>query len=258
MGLKFVDIGHLALRRKDPGAAIRFYEEALGAKKAFDLYMPGGPLGALSSAVMATYLRLSSGQYIEIFPAAAETVSKGSYSHCCIDVQRPGETRMVEDPERNRWELRAGETGLECCVFHCKKYGEVIRFYEQTLGLEAEEAPRVGDLRGKSYEIAVGRHIDIYDVGYPGINEPERTGFHHVCLLVSDIVEAARHFERQGVMLWRAPRYYNMPIKGPYPEDGSMAGQSGSMTFYLSDPEGNEIEFMQYTEKSLQVLCNHD
>ena len=48
----------------------------------------------------------------------------------------------------------------------------------------------------------------------------------------------------------------NDPFTEPF--DGTEVGQCGSIAFYIQDPEGNEIEVMQYTENSLQVLNDHD
>ena len=33
-------------------------------------------------------------------------------------------------------------------------------------------------------------------------------------------------------------------------------GACGSLTAWVQDPEGNEIELMQYTPVSMQVMCN--
>lgn len=166
-------------------------------------------------------------------------------------------------------------TRLTHCTFCCKDYPKMVDFYENVLGLEKLftinfEQDIIDGYLEKGYpleakpgdewitymKIASKEFIELFNVPYEGENETKNQEFHHVCLIVEDIVEAATELRSKGLTLWRGPIWLNNPIEGPY--DGSEVGQCGSKAFYIQDPEGNEIEIMQYTENSLQVLNDYD
>ena len=160
------------------------------------------------------------------------------------------------------------------CTFTCKDYPAMERFYGETLGLKKlfhinytqeiidgflqsgyrDFTGKVGDEWLAYYKVAPKEFIELFNLPYCGENDTQNTGFHHVCLVVEDIIEAARELEGKGVTLYRGPRWLNNPFTEPF--DGSEIGQCGSIAFYVQDPEGNEIELMQYTPESLQV--KHD
>lgn len=165
--------------------------------------------------------------------------------------------------------------GITHCTFTCKDYPSMEKFYGETLGLKKLfkidfDEPTIGhflengyrDLKVKPgdewlsyYKVAPKQFIELFNVPYNGDNDTENTGFHHVCLMVEDIIEAARDLEGKGVKLWHGPQWLRDPYTEPY---APVPGQCGSLAFYIQDPEGNEIEIMQYTENSLQVLHDHD
>ena len=165
--------------------------------------------------------------------------------------------------------------GITHCTFTCKDYPAMQKFYSETLGLEQlfkidfEQsiiddyhangyvglAAKPGDEWLSYYKVAPRQFIELFNVPYNGENNTENEGFHHVCLMVEDIVEAARDLEAKGVTLWHGPRWLENPYTEPYTE---VPGQCGSLAFYVQDPEGNEIEIMQYTENSLQLINDHD
>ncbi len=166
-------------------------------------------------------------------------------------------------------------TGITHCTFTCKDYPAMQKFYGETLGLKQlfkidftqeiidgflkdgyKVAAKVGDEWLSYYKVAPKEFIELFNVPYNGGNDTRDEGFHHVCLIVEDAVAAARELEAKGVRLWHGPKWMENPYTEPF--RGDEPGQCGSIAFYIQDPEGNEIEIMQYTEDSLQVTCDQD
>ena len=167
---------------------------------------------------------------------------------------------------------------LTHCTFTCKDYHAMVRFYGETLGLKKvftlpynedilqgfrdkgyqNVTAKPGDEWISYFEVAPKEFVELFNLPYNGENDTQDEGFHHFCLLVDDIVAAARELEGKGVTLWNGPKWMNNPLAEPYPADPIQAGrqgQCGSLAFYIQDPEGNEIEIMQYTPDSLQLKC---
>lgn len=153
---------------------------------------------------------------------------------------------------------------LKCNDFEamCDFYGRVMGF-ERIFGLpyqgemakaHAAQGVREGDPWLAYFKIADRQFVELFNEKYDSTLHIPAYSFMHFSVLVSDIVEAARHFEAQGMTLWAGPKHVNRPYTEPYP--GNKPGQCGSYAFYIQDPEGNEIEVMQYTENSMQLLCD--
>ncbi len=66
----------------------------------------------------------------------------------------------------------------------------------------------------------------------------ERIGYAHLSLLVDDIHAAADRLRSLGIPL----------------DSGPTLGPDHTWQFWIKDPDGNRIELMQYTERSLQVV----
>ncbi|HIR94219.1 MAG TPA: VOC family protein [Candidatus Egerieimonas intestinavium] len=165
---------------------------------------------------------------------------------------------------------------LTHCTFTCKDYPKMVDFYENTMGLEklftinyeqdiidgyiSQGYPlkaKPGDEWITYLKIAPREFIELFNCPYAGDNDTMNQEFHHVCLVVKDIHEAAKELEDKGVTLWHGPKWLGNPFTRPYAQEGE-PGQCGSLAFYVQDPEGNEIEVMQYTENSLQLKYDHD
>lgn len=152
------------------------------------------------------------------------------------------------------------------CTFACKDYSAMENFYSRTLGLKKlfsvdytnefiegfryldykDLKAQVGDECLSYFKVAPKEFIELYNVPYNGVNETQDQGFHHICLLVEDIAEAARELKGKGVKLWKGPGWLKTPFTEPYPDENSPAEECGP-SFFIQDPEGNEIEIMQYT-----------
>ena len=149
-------------------------------------------------------------------------------------------------------------TNIGHVALRCKDFQAMTAFYQDTLGLR-----HAFDLKDPDGKILIsyiglpgGQYIELFNDPYEGPNDTANVGFHHVCLLVDDIVSAARVCEAKGLTLYRGPRYAGRPFTEAFPDDpiaAGLQGMSGSLQFYIQDPEGNEIELMQYTPDCLQV-----
>jgi lactoylglutathione lyase len=115
-----------------------------------------------------------------------------------------------------------------------------VDFYVETLGLEYKfDSKDENDVIKMVYlKVCDGVFIEMFP---SGIHKPERKhyliGFHHLCFEVEDIHKAAAKIEAKGYVI-------KHPVK---------IGGDGSWQFWVDDPDGNPIEFMQYTETSLQM-----
>lgn len=159
--------------------------------------------------------------------------------------------------------------GLTHITLKCNDFNEMCSFYRDTVGLEQvftlpytgemaknyqDQGIREGDTWLAYFKVADRQFVELFNQKYSTKYHIPEYSFMHFCLLVEDIVEAARHFEGKGVKLWKGPKYAKNPYGDePYEKQNL---QCGSYAFYIQDPEGNEIEVMQYSEKSMQVTCD--
>ena len=153
-------------------------------------------------------------------------------------------------------------------AFQMKNCAEMLRFYTEGLGLRKAVSKTFAELHdtllqtveGKAepsrfasleplrdlpwiefMEAAPHQYIELF---YPDGSEkktaPDLTsveGYQHLCLEVSDIQRA-----------WEA-----VSANGLTPESPIRFGADGSLQFWLTDPDGNHIELMQYLPKSKQL-----
>jgi lactoylglutathione lyase len=115
-----------------------------------------------------------------------------------------------------------------------------LDFYVNALGLEYkfDGKDEAGVIKMVYLKISDGVFIEMFP---SGIHKPERKhyliGFHHLCLEVDDIYKTVAEIESKGYTL-------KHPVQ---------VGGDGSLQCWVDDPDGNPVEFMQYTENSLQV-----
>lgn len=175
-----------------------------------------------------------------------------------VELQQQGKLmpREAREPDEPRF---LSHIGLKLNHFE-----ETLSFYERILGFRRlftfPYSKRLLELlhptgftegipRGAFLEIAEGQYLEFFNEPFLPRQVPEYS-YMHLCVLVSDIEQAARELEEKGVRLYRGPKYLDQPQAKPY---RPVPGPAHSLSFYIQDPEGNEIEFMQYTKKSLQL-----
>ena len=160
--------------------------------------------------------------------------------------------------------------GLSHVTFTCKDFPAMRSFYRDTLGLKElfvlpynndvlkgfqESGYHTSDLKAGdiwiSYmEVAPKQFVELFHLPYNGNNERRNIGFRRFGLRVDDIAEAARELKDKGVALYGESMHSEK-----IPIDPAVQGKDGSLSFYIRDPEGNEIEIIQYTKESFQTKC---
>jgi len=116
-----------------------------------------------------------------------------------------------------------------------------LDFYVGALGFEYmfDGKDENGVVKMVYLKICEGTFIELFATG---IHKPERKhyliGFHHLCLEVEDIHETEAHIKAKGYEI----------------KHSAVLGGDRSWQFWVDDPDGNPIEFMQYTVNSLQNM----
>ena len=162
--------------------------------------------------------------------------------------------------------------GLTHVTFTCKDFPAMRSFYRDTLGLKElfvlpyndtvlkgfqnggydTTGLKPGDIWIVYLEVAPKQFVELFNLPYNGDNETRNAGFHHFSLRVENIAEAACELDAKGIKLYNGPTWQNDLVINPL-EVGKQ--QCGSLAFYIHDPEGNEIEIVQYTADSQQLKC---
>ena len=272
MGIRYSQIGHQAFLCRRFEETLAFYTHKIGLAQAFTLRNREG-------APWLTYITIGGGQFIELFdtPYSSQNLARkrafekirigvpsvremrqrlqnGGVSVCSLEAMEP-EYFSVLDPEGNEIEFcqreDAAASGIEGITFKCNHPRQMDAFYRDVLGL----VPLTAEAESASfgYEVTAGQAVEFLNQEYDTSLKVPQYSPMHFAILVEDIVQAARHLEGKGVTLWKGPQYMGQMYTTPYRNDHP--GMCGSHTFYIQDPEGNEIEFMQYTGESLQITC---
>ena len=129
--------------------------------------------------------------------------------------------------------------GLTHAAIRVTDIEQSIRFYCDILGLEERfRLMRDDGTVGLVYlQIVPGQFIELFP-GAPGPRaEPQGSSVVHVCLEVDDIQESYREMTARGLEATREPK----------------VGGDRSWQFWTKDPDGNPIEFHQFTPDSMQV-----
>ena len=151
---------------------------------------------------------------------------------------------------------------LTHCTFTCKDYAAMKHFYGEVLGLKelfhlpytkeniqgflrsGFDCPfQPGDEWLSYFKVSEKEFIELFSTQYVGENEVENQGFHHVCLVVEDLEEAAQDLQAKGCVLLDA-------AGDPYTGRGDAPDAAGCWSFFLRDPEGNSIEISEYAPDS--------
>jgi catechol 2,3-dioxygenase-like lactoylglutathione lyase family enzyme len=114
-----------------------------------------------------------------------------------------------------------------------------LDFYLGTLGL-SEQFRLSGD-DGKPWliylRVADGQFIELFPRAKGPHTQPEGSAVVHICLQVDDIHKT----------------YDELTGRGLVPRGEPILGADGSWQFWSSDPDGNPIEFHQFTPESRQI-----
>ena len=125
--------------------------------------------------------------------------------------------------------------------------GRMTDFYTRVLGLKIKFSLRNarGQIIGHYFELGSMSFLEIFDIRLSAeqwggrvrtLSAQARSTYQHFCLEVKGIEAVARELNEKGVDV--------TPLK---------VGMDNSKQIWIKDPDGNPIEFMEYTEKSLQI-----
>lgn len=146
--------------------------------------------------------------------------------------------------------------GIAQCSFLCNDFEKMVHFYRDVLELPLAFMLRNEDgTPWKAYiKVSDRQFIELIDKKYDGENKWGTFSMGHYSLLVKDIFAAVKTLEAKGVLITDGPSANKRYFRVPYCTVAQPAC-CGSMTAWVQDPEGNEIELMQYTEASMQITC---
>ncbi len=123
-------------------------------------------------------------------------------------------------------------------AFDCYHFEQTLEFYTRILGFE--EMFRMhndaGDLTTLYLRVSDDTFLEFFPKS--GETPPADRRYSHLCFEVDDLEITVAELKARGATL-------DSEIK---------TGMSGSLLAWVSDPEGNRIEFMQITPESLQHL----
>jgi len=123
---------------------------------------------------------------------------------------------------------------MEPVIDHINRYvssvEEHVSFYTRALGYELIDRGKKGD--GKEYAILRGYEHELFISEAPGSMEPDRS-LRHIGYAVENADKLLERLKGEGL----APLEREVIVK-PY-----------SRQFYLRDPDGNEIDLIQWTDK---------
>lgn len=160
------------------------------------------------------------------------------------------------------------------CSFRCNHFNEMVAFYRDVLELEEVftlpyhkeildacqrsepehvEGRNVGDPWITYFRIYDEEFVELFNMGYDILPEDQTVSFRHLAFSVKDIAETAKTLHRKGIPLrGEGSRFLEEdPIK--LQAQLEQVSLCGSLSIEIDDPEGNVVEFMQYTSKSLQI-----
>lgn len=147
--------------------------------------------------------------------------------------------------------------GITNCTFFCNDFDAMVKFYRDTLEMEHVYTLRDSEARPikTCLKVADRQFVVLLNRPYAKVRGWDSLSCTHVAILVEDIFAVARAMESKGVLLTKGPKVNRKWILGPYACDPEIA-PCGSYAAWVQDPEGNEIEFMQYTPASMQISCD--
>lgn len=144
----------------------------------------------------------------------------------------------------------------EMIAFYCEKLGckvKVLTRYKAYL--DRDDRPAMQAIAQKDperifsvyLEIASGQFVEFFPKADGQLDRDDtpwngRLGYSHFALTVDDIFAA----------------YDELVAAGVTPDTQVSKGPSETYQFWVSDPDGNKFEVMQYTDKSYQVVGHID
>lgn len=129
--------------------------------------------------------------------------------------------------------------GLTHAALQVTDMDRSLAFYTQVLGLP--EQFRLTNDQGQPWlvylKVADGQFVELFPRAKGPHTKPECSGLVHLCLEVDDIQQSYKELTSRGLVARGEPNL----------------GADGSWQFWTEDPDGNPIEFHQFTPESRQI-----
>lgn len=205
------------------------------------------------------YYQLNRHQFIEIFPETS-TGKWDRYDGQNHDAElswqaavigKKENAREIRDPEGNRLIADEKEKYISELRYNVKSLDRSLQFYQNVLFLDTERLSE----KQAAVRINEDQTLLLTELPYSGINSTENKGYCHFALIVKDIVSEVRRLESLNWPLTHGPQYLNDPYTELYT---AVPHSENTFNFYTQDPDGNDIEVMQYTPESFQVVYSRD
>ena len=142
--------------------------------------------------------------------------------------------------------------GIGHMALRCNHFQETLNFYTNVLGGRKafDLYDDAGNLCLTYVEIAPGQFVELFPAPYEGDNDQMNRSYVHICLEVDDFPKAVRKLQKNGALVTAGPK--GAPaVQEPLEE--KEPGQCGSICAFVTDPEGNDVELMQFTANSKQL-----
>lgn len=136
-----------------------------------------------------------------------------------------------------------GIRGIAHTAYNVSSIEKALQFYCDGLGMERMFELKLGDGRTLLYLRVCEGQDQFLELFYGGKIPPEGqtqplpVGYEHLCLEIDDIFAFAGELKAKG-----------LPVEGE-----PVLGMDHNYQVWISDPDGNRIELMQYGEGSLQL-----
>ena len=147
--------------------------------------------------------------------------------------------------------INDGELYISKLTYHVKDLNKAKSFYSNILLLDLVEDNEERVLvKMNDFQI-----LELIQHPFSGNNNTDNKGYCHFALIVHDIVKEARRLEAIGTQLYHGPQTMNYPYTTPYE---AVKHSENTYNFYMHDVDDNEIEIMQYSDESFQVVYSKD
>ena len=130
-------------------------------------------------------------------------------------------------------------TGITHAAFRVTDLARSLEFYSGVLGFTEQFSltRENGDPWLVYLKIADHQFIELFPGAEGPFEKPANSALVHICLEVDDIQAT----------------YEELTGRGLIPHGEPKLGADGSWQFWTSDPDGNPIEFQQFTPESRQI-----
>ena len=136
-----------------------------------------------------------------------------------------------------------------------KEEARTLAFYRD--GLEFEEMFRLNHGDGRLWlaylRITDTQYLEVFPEADGDVaSKPGTNGIDHICLQVEGIEAVAERVKVNGIVICRWTETPDGLQLLPDPAAAPVLGKDGNMQFWVKDPDGIRIEFMEIAHDSLQ------